>query len=212
MGAWVGVGAAIAAVGIMAADTKNKAKKLTNRQRAWIDQYFICNMNATEATARAWGAATRASAQAVGSRTLHNPIVAAEIQRRMEESAMSAAEALSRLADQARATFDDLLNDQGNFDLNRARELGKLNSVRRMVFDQRKGEIVIELVDAQHALELIGKAHKLFTDRVELYDWRQDAEEAGLNADALLETMTRQIEEQLIQVGDDASNDPGEDD
>ncbi len=50
--------------------------------------------------------------------------------------------------------------------------------------------------DKVRALELIGKSHKLFVERVE-HDWRKEVRDAGLDADATKEQLTQQFIEHI---------------
>ncbi len=136
--------------------------KLTNKQQAFIDFYFTCGFNATEAARRAGYAFPNVE----GPKNLVNPSIKDEISRRMDEYAMPANEVLARLAEMARGTMYDFLDEHGTIDLNIARERGRLHLVKsRSTTD--KGER-IELYDAQAALVQLGKAHGLFVDRQEV--------------------------------------------
>ncbi len=134
---------------------------LSDKQQAFIDYYFLCGFNATEAARRA----SYAHPDVQGPRLLGNVGIRAEISRRMDEHAMPANEVLARLADMARSTMYDFLDDSGEINLKTARERGKLHLIKsRSTTD--KGER-IELYDAQSALVQLGKAHGLFTDKTE---------------------------------------------
>lgn len=74
-------------------------RKLTNKQRVFIDEYVKC-FNASEAARRA-GYSER-TAYSIGSALLKNLEVSAEIQERLSEIHMSADEALKRTSDIAR--------------------------------------------------------------------------------------------------------------
>jgi len=91
------------------------------------------------------------------------------IQARLAEEAMSADEALHRLADQARfdpANVAEAL-EQGSpaAILRKAAELGCSHLIKAVKYT--KFGINVEFHDPQKALELIGRHLKLFTDRVE---------------------------------------------
>lgn len=117
------------------------------------------------------------------SRLLTNVNISEEIQRRINENAMSANEVLARLAEHARGDMDDYLTEDGGIDLPKARKarktrlLKKITS-RRVVRTKEDEEIEdtttgIELYDAQAALVQLGRHHKLFTDK-------QESENTGL--------------------------------
>lgn len=184
------------------------APKLTAKQRAFVEAYFACGFNATEAARRAGYSAK--TARSVGAENLTKPDIQAEISRRMDEAAMPANEVLARLAAQARGSMADFLRvdeeqvtltwslatqqqadavllaaleghqpaptDQilhtatvtrsvARLDLLAARD--KLGLIKKYSID-KDGKVAIELYDAQAALGLIGKHHRLFVERTEL--------------------------------------------
>lgn len=154
---------------------------LTNKQRAFVEEYLACGFNASEAARRAGYSENTARQQ--GQRLLTNVDIAAAIQQGLAERAMPATEVLARLAEHARGTMDDFLDDAGDIDLKRGRERGRLHLVKSRSVT-KEGER-IELYDAQAALALLGRHHKLFTDMVEhggkveveyVNDWRQSQE------------------------------------
>jgi phage terminase small subunit len=144
-------------------------RRLTNKQRAFIEHYLKC-WNAAESARRA-GYSER-TARFIGSENLTKPNIRAEIDKRLEELAMSAAEVLARLTDQATASMADFisLDDETGYprlDLKQAFERGKLHLLKKMrVTDQ--GHLTIELHDGQKALMLLGQHHKLFTQKHEV--------------------------------------------
>jgi phage terminase small subunit len=143
-------------------------RRLTNKQRAFIEHYLKC-WNAAEAARKA-GYSER-TARFIGSENLTKPNIQAEIDKRLDELAMSAAEVLARLTDQATASMADFIsvNDEGqpHLDLKQALERGKLHLLKKIrVTDQ--GHLTIELHDGQKALMLLGQHHKLFTQKHEV--------------------------------------------
>jgi len=93
--------------------------------------------------------------------------VQAAIQARIAEKAMSADEVLLRLAEQARGEQIEYLLDDGTVDLDRLIADGKGHLAKGIKWD-RAGNLVVEFYDAQSALALIGRYHRLFVDRTEL--------------------------------------------
>lgn len=160
---------------------------LTRKQQAFIDHYFACGMNGTRAAIRAGYAADSASVEA--SRLLRNANVAEVIQRIFRENTMPADEVLARLTDHARGDIGDLLDDSGNIDIKAARAQGKtalIKKIKRTVttFTDEDGNgresfsDEIELHSSQAALQLLGKYHKLFTERVQVeLTWQDEAVE-----------------------------------
>lgn len=140
---------------------------ITKKQRAFIDEYLQC-WNATEAARRA-GYSER-SARATSSRLLTKDNISKEIKQRIDERAMSADEAITRLAEHARGDIGDYLVfldgiKQPYIDLSKVQD--KLHLLKKFKRDQT-GKIEIELHDAQSALVTILKAHGVFVDRSEV--------------------------------------------
>lgn len=153
---------------------------LTDKQHAFIEHYLTC-WNATQAAILA--GYSEKSARKQGSRMSTNVDIQAAIAARLSELKMSADEALTRLASHARGSLApflrrDIDGDLYGFDLSETQPLHlikKASITRRRQKDEAKDEIVtvetvtIELYDAQAALALLGKHHRLFTDQVEQY-------------------------------------------
>ena len=142
---------------------------LTKKQRVFIEEYLQC-WNATEAALRA-GYSKRSAGQ-IASRLLKKDNIAEEIEKRISEKAMSADEVLIRLAEHARVKVDDVITIYGSgkndwyLDLPKAQREGKTHLIKSIIPTQHG--LRVELVDKQRALELLGKHHKLFTERHEL--------------------------------------------
>lgn len=138
---------------------------LTNKQTIFIDAYLTC-WNATEAARRA----KYAFPNVEGPKNLVKPSIRPEIERRMSEMTMSANESLYRLGQHARANIGDFLNNEGKLDLKKVKQLGHLVKS----FTWTKYGPKIELHDSQSAIVHIGRHHKLFTDKIELYSWQKE--------------------------------------
>ena len=96
---------------------------------------------------------------------------------------MSADEVLMRLAEQARGDLGKFLNKDGDsitIDLKAMKADGKTHLIKRISQTKRRRttkdvteeevSTTLELYDAQAAQQLIGKHHKLFTDKVSFGD------------------------------------------
>lgn len=150
---------------------------MNDRHKAFIEQYLI-SYNATDAYQAVYTTVSRASAAANGWRLLQSADVQEAISQRLAETAMSANEVLMRLAQMARGDVDDYLDDNGNFDLAKARQAKKTGIVKKLktkttkrIFDDETvetAEVEFELYDAQAALVHLGKHHRLFADRTEV--------------------------------------------
>lgn len=171
----------------MADSTENlPKKKLTNRHRSFIDEYFRHNMNATEAYCSVYPKASRDSARARAVELLANISIQKEINKRLTEKAMSADEVLARLSGMARASIMPFIRitDEGfvyfdfsNPDAQEYLYLIKKIKTKRSRRIGGKGEdadewedewMEVELYDSQAALEKIGKYHKLFLEKSEI--------------------------------------------
>lgn len=138
------------------------ADGLTAKQQAFVEAYLANGFNAT-AAARLL---KYANPDRQGYRLLRNVEIAAVIRQELAERAMPADEVLARLADQARGTMDDFLDEDGKIDLKQGRERGKLHLVKSRSVT-KEGER-IELYSAQTALELLAKQHGLLIEKQEI--------------------------------------------
>lgn len=151
---------------------------LSTKQRAFVEHYLTL-WNGYKAAKAAGYSETSARHQA--SRMLSNDNIRAAIQERLAELKMGADEVLTRLTEHARsspAPFLDITpeGELRGFDLSEDKPLHLLRKVsmtRRKTRDDATDETVtienvtIELHDAQAALTLLGKHHRLFVDRTE---------------------------------------------
>ena len=160
--------------------------KLTDQQKLFISEYLEC-WNATNAYMASHPKCnSRTTASTNGSRTLGNAKIRAEIDARLDKLAMGSAEVLARLARHARGSHAPwlVIDDDGyahiNFsDPEAQKHLDLIKKIktkrtRRVVVENKKPEewedewVEVELYDAQAALALIGKHHKLFGDQVDV--------------------------------------------
>lgn len=127
------------------------AGRLTPKQQLFVESYIgVANGNGTEAARLAGYKGTSDSLKVTASRLLTNANVASLVDRRLATAkrCMSADEVLEHLTDVAEAPWRDFCDVQLGED-------GETLSVRMRLTDKLK------------ALELLGKRHKLFIDRVE---------------------------------------------
>lgn len=118
---------------------------LTTRKRLFAENY-LANANATEAAIKA--GYSKKTARSQGQRLLTDVDIRALVEKRVESAAMSANEVLEELALIAKCDWQDFVE------------------VRRDKF----GDVIdasLKLSDKIKALELLGKHHKLFTDKTE---------------------------------------------
>jgi phage terminase small subunit len=127
--------------------------KLNMKQQAFVEEY-LKDFNATQAAIRAGYSAKTAGS--IGGQLLKKLEISRAIKEGVAERAMGADEVLLRIADIARGSLDDCLDEHGNISMVKARENGKLHLVRRYSSSEKFGEEV-ELYDKLKALELLGK-------------------------------------------------------
>ena len=145
---------------------------LTTKQQVFVESYLAC-WNASEAARRA--GYSEKTAYSIGAENLTKPEIQAAIQARLTELKASADEVVVRLTEHARGSLADFLRISGDgelrgFDLSDDKPLHLLKKAsisKRTYKDTTEETVTIELYDAQAALSLLGKHHKLFTDNIE---------------------------------------------
>lgn len=174
---------------------------LTDKQQAFIDHYFLCGFNGTEAAARAGYDGERETLAVVASENLRKPNIREAIDARMAETKMSANEVLARLGEHARGNIVPFLvtDHDGNlesFDLSDDKPLHLLKkaSITESEFKGvTKRTVTIELYDAQSALVHIGRHYGLFVDKTALTDPTGTQEYADTALDALRQRLITQL-------------------
>ena len=135
---------------------------LPPKRRKFVLEY-LHDLHGQNAAIRAGYSAETARSQA--SRMLTFVDIAHAVTLGMQLCAMPADEVLARIADHARGSMSDFLDEAGDIDLSRARARGKLHLVKSRSVS-KEGER-IELYDGQAALALLAKIAGLVTDKVE---------------------------------------------
>jgi len=163
----------------------DKPKPLSEKHQRFVDKYLAC-WNATEAYQSVYPKASYPSARANGSELLTKTNIRAEISERLKEQAMGGEEVLARLTDHARGDHRPFvrISEDGfvYFDFSNPEALEHLHLIKKIKTKRArrvegKGEkktewedewVEVELHDPQHALELLGKANRLFVERREV--------------------------------------------
>jgi len=166
--------------------------ELTQRQRLFVEAFIgSAQGNAREAARMAGYSGDDNALSQRGYELVRIPKIAELIGVRVEEAVMRANEVLSELSLIAKADWQNFLE------------------IRR----DREGETIaatLKLSDKIKALELVGKYHKLFSDRVDLSvqvsDWRVEAQKFGLTKNDILNETKLLIAELDFSDGDEASN------
>lgn len=141
---------------------------MTAQQEKFIEEYIKCRKG-SEAARRAGYSPN--SAHVAASRLLSNDKVLEEIQKRTKDNAMDLDEALSRLADFARADLGQWVSDDGAVDIAKMKEDGATHFIRKVKRTEKTGvtakggewtEITgeVELYDALSATKFIADLHK----------------------------------------------------
>lgn len=125
-------------------DQSTKPARLSDKQRLFLDFYLgEARFNATKAARLAGYSDPEVS----GYDNKQNPVIRARIEERLKARALSADEVLAELTDVAASDWGDFLDVK--------MDLG------------RKVVAKMDLSSKVKALELLGKAHALFTDKVQ---------------------------------------------
>lgn len=149
-------------------------KTLTPEMQLFADTYLSNGLNQVRAYMHHHPNATYTTANKEAKRWRAHPLVQAYIQERLAASSMSADEALRRLTEHAMGDMDDLLDERGQFDIDKARALGVTHLITEYTTDETETEgiakrkVKTKLYNAQTALELILKAHGRLVEKREL--------------------------------------------
>lgn len=164
--------------------TSLSAKEL--KEIAFVDMYFRCNMNGTEAYSRLYPKATRDSCRALAAELLAKVSIQSKITERLEKMAMPQNEVLARLSKMGRGSirpFLDVTEDGFAYlDFNQPEAIDSLDTIkkiktkrtRRREKDGQNWEewedesIEVELHDPQSALEKVGRYYRLFDQKEEV--------------------------------------------
>lgn len=150
------------------------AKKLTDKQRSFVDEYLI-DLNATQAAIRAgYKAGNAQRASEIGSELLQKTPVSDAIARAMAErsrrTGVNADRVVAELAKIAFVNAEDVIDaETATIKTNAAREdTAAIQSVKVKTFGEDGLEREIKMADKIKALELLGKHLGMFKDKVEL--------------------------------------------
>jgi phage terminase small subunit len=165
-----------------------KIETLTQKQRLFVEAYIgPANGNARTAARMAGYSGDDNALSSRAFELMRNPKIAELIGVRVEEAVMLSNEVLSELSAIAKADWQNFLE------------------IRR----DKEGEIIsttLKLSDKIKSLELLGKYHKLFSERLDLNlqvsDWRDEAAKYGLSHDDIIRQIQPLIAESALESGD----------
>lgn len=137
---------------------------LTDKQHLWAE-YYIQTGNATLAARLAGYKGNDNTLAVVGHQNLRKHKIQEFLSERYQEVAMASDEVMARLAKKARANVSDFVDESGIIDWRKVHQSG---DVIKSITHTKGKQSKIELESSLRALELIGKHHILFTDKVQL--------------------------------------------
>lgn len=163
-------------------------RKLTIKQELFVD-YYLTYRNASKAAVLA---GYNGSSAEVGYENLRKPHIKAVIERRLKAKALSADEVVARLSDFAMgniALVADIKKQDDLIDHPYSYLVKKIKTKTKTYTDingntETETEVDLEVHDPVRCLEDVGKFHALFTDKVEIRDWRKSLPE-GVNPDTV---------------------------
>lgn len=139
---------------------------LTPKQSLFVKEYLV-DLNATQAAIRA--GYSKKTAQAISTENLSKPLIAAEIHKAMEKRGHRTEITADRVLKEIErlALFDpkDLINVSCPADIAELPE-----DIRRAITGwkwDKQGNFIISMIK-QGAVEMLGRHHKLFTDKIDL--------------------------------------------
>lgn len=137
---------------------------LTDKQAIFVEHY-LTSFNATEAAKQAGYKGDRNALATIGHANLKKDEIAEAISLRIKEAAMGADEVMMRLAEQARASYSQYIDEDGKVDFEKIikdKKAHLIKSIKHTPYGKN-----VEFYDAQAALQFVGKYHGLFVDRTE---------------------------------------------
>lgn len=174
---------------------EEKPKKLTVKEKRFCDRYlYECKFNGTEAARGVYDAKNDNTLAQIAYQNLRKLHIQEYIDEGLKAMSMSGNEVIARLNEIARGKISDVINEDGKFDLDLAKQRGKDGlikklKVKRLVRETKREvdsvpdeggeieetletsliteEVEFEVYSAHEALRDLGKYHKLFTEKHE---------------------------------------------
>lgn len=137
-------------------------KALTDKEKLFVLEYLSSNCNGTEAAIKAYDTDDRVTAAAIAYENLRKPHIAAAIEAWLNTYAMTAAEAVKRMADYARADISEF-ETAGGIDFEAMKEAGLGFMLKGIKRKGKNGEAVeYEFHDQFKATENFLRLHGKF--------------------------------------------------
>lgn len=184
-------------------------KNITARHKRFVQAYCE-HFNGARAAREAGYAEKHARRQAT--RLLDDPDINQMVRERLDDLAMSSAEATKRMADIARSDISDFFkvveytDDDGNertaLSLDREAVLEKGGGIIKAIHWNENGRPKLKLHDAQRALEKILKAHGAYNHTQE----HEHSGELGIESDTLDDVM-ESIADRATRLGEEEDDD-----
>lgn len=137
---------------------------MTHKQKLFVEFYCSNGFNALKAYKQAGYSGESRSAPY---ELKQKPKVQAAIKQRMDDYAMDSEEALARLSEFGRATYDHFLDDDGFFSLQTEEAQRNVHLIKNLQLDQAGRVEKIELHDPKDAVKSIAKVHGELSDKHE---------------------------------------------
>jgi len=161
---------------------------LTPKQTMFCEHYIQTNNGTLSSRLAGYKGASDNIHAVNASRLLRNPKIRDYLSERYKTLAMGSDEVLMRLANIARASLGDFCDEHGTIDWKKVANAGyPIKSFKR-------GN-KIEFESKLRALELIGKAHAMFTEKIEFVDWREELRKHDVEPSKIFEEYVKQFME-----------------
>lgn len=163
---------------------------LSPKQKLFIEKYLgECHFNGTLAASAAGYQGNKNALGVTAHGLLRNPKIQVEIDACLSAMTMPSNVVLARLTEIANGSIEDVLNEDGRFDLEKAKNAQNTHLIKKLKFRKTKcgEEIEVELYSAHEALRDLGKHHKLFTEKHEIFgnlgfSWSEIVDDSGVKA------------------------------
>lgn len=149
----------------------NDDKPLTDKQRALVDHYLgAARMDPVQAAKLAGYTGQNKTLSETANRILDLPAARVQVEQYFDKTCTNAGEILALLTDYMRADIGDFFDiiPPGRvaiLNLEKAKERGKLHLIKSLWYTQQGPRL--ELHDPMKAAELLGKALRLWVERVQ---------------------------------------------